>query len=458
MLFGPIEAPKSDLHVSRLSAVYKTGTRIPDTDHATWMNIDAWEQINLDASFAHGIGYHRKLISGTTWRLKAASSEENDRQVTGIIQEQIEGIRDFAKARYSLSEVVFRGSSFLYIRGHRKVLKLGGFPMQEWWVPYKLQHVDKWRVRKTYDVKSKRLVYWMYSLGDEKWKVIDKRALVTCTNTDEESFLTHGNGLMNPLWHSFFAKKCVEEKALRYLERFAEGTLEMSIEHKRETSDARSPQKVAEDYLDMVRNLSSDKAYTKDKLDDFKVIEPTGQGWQVIEFLLNYFGNEGRLLSIGANLPVAATDGGSFALGAIQENSVMFNARYGRQLIENAMTDDLIALLLIINRRQFAACGLKIEKGPKFLLPEERTLSPEMEMNIAKGMKEMGAPLVLSELYERIGWTEPIKGVHKVTNPTAGEQAPGGNSFSPLGPGEDHSEPKMPRPTDTEVKDESDAA
>lgn len=431
--FNPFESAKSDLYSSQLTQAFKGYTRIPDIDHAIRRNLDAWEEINLDCAYRHAIDYHRKLISGSTWKLITKTSSKEDRQAKGIVHEMIDNIKEFEKARFAMAECVFRGVTYMYIRGRRRFMKLGKFPAQYWWVPEQLKHIDKWRIRRRY-IKGK-VYFYMFSIEEERWKPIDSRCLIVMTNTDEERFYTHGNGLVNSLWHAFFAKKCIEEMALKYCERLASGLIKMGINHERKTGDNRTPVQIAEDYIAMWEKVRGNGVLTYDILDQMDFLEVPGTGWQVIQYLLNYYDDLARLLSIGANLPVQAGDQGSYALGSVQENSVMLNARYGRMLIQNAITDNVITLIRSLNRRQFYNCGLAEANMPRFVLPEERDVDAQTAMTIAQGIHAVGGSVITRELYEASQiFTEPIEGEDLVFKSPQQAQ-PGGESGMPPMPG-----------------------
>src|SRR5690606_36066291 len=143
-------------------------------------------------------------------------------------------------ARFNLADAVFRGSTFAKIVGGRVKRDFGDGQSRMWWVPKLLVDMDRWRFRqvpldpKESDGRTKtRWEYWDTTGVMGEWRPLTKsqrRQLVVHTYFDSEATLGYGRGLLEALYHFYWAKTQVLREGLAGIERWAQGWIIAEID------------------------------------------------------------------------------------------------------------------------------------------------------------------------------------------------------------------------------------
>ena len=114
------------------------------------------------------------------------------------------------------------------------------------------------------------------------------------------------------------------------------------------------------------------------------------------------------ILVLSSNL-MNINSGGSYALGRVKaEEQQAGPISYNRISLSGAITKYLIRNnLWRKNIPNFRKRGMGLMRPPKFSLDQKKIYDAESELRIAQQLKGLNAPIILAELYERSGYTQP---------------------------------------------------
>jgi hypothetical protein len=143
-----------------------------------------------------------------------------------------------------------------------------------------------------------------------------------------------------------------------------------------------------------------------DKDDTISVLEMNGTGAQMLADFRKELRDTIFTLVLGANLPTNASEGGSFALASIQENSTEALLQFDRESLEETMTDRLLGCVWAKNHRNLWELGLADEK-PRFNITQEKILDPEVRGRVIQMAVQNGLPVAKLEAYEQLGLRKP---------------------------------------------------
>jgi len=403
-------------YVESLSDAIKNRDWIYDPSYALHSDSEIYAKVLRDPVTAHAIRFRKHLVAGAAIRVVAASERPADEAAAKVVEDLLKEIIGFTDARISLADAIFRGSAYAMILGKRRnmiagVVQGGEDPVPlNWWVPEKLTDIDRRRFRLT-----PKEGWQLWSVDRRKWeKLMHPEWFVRSTHEASESTLGYGRGLLDTLYFFQSAKARALQDLLAATERFGQGFISIAIENMRgadgrPVAGDRSSESVAAAWQ---RELAKQKArhiLVHDKRDELQVHNGLGEGWQLLQWCLNYLDNALVTTVLGSTLPTLEGDGGSRALGEVQENSTEALVQADRQRLADHLTRDLVGLVWRRNRNQIMAqCG--VCNMPKLAVDQRKKESPVEAAELIAKLLAAGVTLRAKEVYEKVGFTAPLPG------------------------------------------------
>jgi len=403
------------IYVRALSAAWRNGVQIYDP--SIWLTRDpeTEEKMLRDADIAHAVGFRRHLIAGRQWDLmpKVKGSARSDVAVS-VAGELLRSIKHFTGARLNLARAFFSGARFARIHGAPRTLTIGDGKPRTWWVPTRLEDVDKRMYRivpKTTDgVLSAHWERW--NVAKQDWEVettTDAIDTIRHVYQDDQATLGHGRALREALGWWWYAKEHVFTESLQAVERFAQGIVHAKVDGVRDAATGLPNADLIAAWRDVLEDLRARHVLVSDSGDTVEVISPSGEGWQMLTEIRAELRSTIFTLVLGANLTTAASEGGSYALAEVQENSTEALIQLDRETLEETLTDDLVGSIWWHNHANLVELGVVDEK-PRFNIKQEKKQDPKDRAEVAKTMHEMGVALSADDLYEQTGFRKPQDG------------------------------------------------
>jgi hypothetical protein len=426
----------SSIYTNTLSAAYQKWFYITDPDIATQNDPLAWEKVRRDASIAHAIQRRRHAAAGLDWQILPASDEPEDERCAEIMTELVTGIRRFQQARYNLAEAIFRGSSWGYIEGTRRAVRLqSDTKVRRWWTPVEIKHVDRYRFRIVRDLEtsdSEIRTHWdIFNVGEDEWRRLENPEwFIRADFENTESSLGYGRGLLNAIYYWWRAKEVVMTLGLSGIERWCNGLLQVAVDGLRVGSSDRTNDDIVDEWITQLKKNRTEHILVSDKNDEIKVHSGPSQGWQQIMDMLHYIDGSVTQLILSSLLPTGGGDGsGSFARAEVEADTSESIFQADRRALSEDIQASLIRQVWRLNQIQIRT--LLAEEGlppaarePVFRIHQNRNRDPQIEGAVIAQALNNGIPLLRTEVYERLGFSMPAQdGSEDVIE--APSQAPG---------------------------------
>jgi len=436
------------LYVRALSQAFRNGIQLHDPSIWLLREPEVEEKMLRDADIRHAIGYRRHLIAGRKWNVTPSveGSPRSDMSVH-IATEMLKRIEQFTRARLNLSRAFFSGARFSRIITEPMEMDIGDGRVRTWLMPVDLIDEDKRMYRigldpQKFDDGGGRVIktHWeRWDIAGDDFVNMTKAefdATLRHVYEDDQAALGHGTALREALGWWWYAKTHVFQESLQAVERFAQGIIHAKIDGVRDADGRPNTQLVAE-WQSVLEDLRSRHVLVSDKNDDIEVISGSSEGHQLLSDIRAELRNTIYTLVMGANLTTAASEGGSYALAEVQENSTEALLRYDRETLQEMLSAQLIGYLWRANWANLVE--LKVEKErPNFAISAEKVLDPKERALIAQIANQMGVKISRDDFLEQIGYRIPEDG-EEVIEPVlqAGVLPSGvdssGNMFADLG-------------------------
>lgn len=422
-----------ELWVRALSSAWRSGVQLYDP--SVWLARDpeAEEKMLRDADIAHAVAFRRHLIAGRQWTLQPLEKESPRGPVAvGVGAGLLGCIRHFTGARLNLARAFFSGARFARIHGEARIMRIGDGRLRTWWVPTHLEDLDKRSFRIVPDkVGSGPLTaHWQrWDVGASQWKdqsVADARETIRHVYQDDQGSLGYGRGLREAIGWWWYAKENIFHESLQAAERFAQGIITAKIDGARDANSGLPNEEVIERWTEVLTDLRSKHVLVHDSSDTIEAIQVGGEGWNLLKDLRAELRTTIHTLILGANLTTAASEGGSYALAEIQENSTEALVQFDRETLEETLTDDLLGCLWWKNWANMVELGIA-EEMPRFSITQEKRIDPVQRATVAQTLHGMGVPLSLDDIYEQTGFAKPQEGEERLEGAAA--PAPGLDAF-----------------------------
>lgn len=401
------------LYVQALSALWRRETRTDDPSIWLARDPEIEEKMLADPDIGHAINYRRHLVAGRQWQVQPDPDvgDEGDLAVevtTGLLRK----IGRFTEARHKLARAFFSGSRFARIHGETKTLKLGDGKPRTWWVPTKLEDIDKRRFRivpRNPGTENLTAAWEMWDVGTSTWKTVSSEQwchTIRHVYQDEENSLGYGRGLRDALGIVWYAKENVLQESLTAAERFGGGILTAKIDGARDAVTNRPNSAVVREWIQVLQDMRSRHVLVHDKQDEIEFVNSDANGWQLLQTLREELRTQAFTIVLAANITQSANKGGSYALSEVQENSTEALIQFDRESMEETLTRDLIGCLWWRNWANMLELGIQDQK-PRFSINQEKLLDPQQRAQAAQVLHAMGVALAADDLYEQTGFRRP---------------------------------------------------
>lgn len=395
------------LYTRALTTAWRNNVQLYDPSVWLFRDAELEEKMLRDADIAQAIGYRRHLIAGRDWSLvPRVEGTARAPLAVAVGTELLEGIKHFTDARLNLARAFFSGSRFARIHGTSRTLTLGDGKPRTWWVPTRLEDLDK-RVFRVVPQPENRSAYWeRWDVWEGEWKpesTRDAKETIRHIYQDDQATLGHGRGLREALGWWWWAKEHVFLESLQAVERFAQGILSAKVDGARDAETGLPNSELIRQWQAVLEDLRARHVIVYDINDQIEVINPDGSGWQLLETIRNELKTTITSLILNANLTTTASEGGSYALAEVQEDSTEALIQYDRETLQETLTDDLLGCVWWHNHANLAELGI-VEEKPRFTITQEKRQDPQERANVASTLNQMGIDLPLADVLEQTGF------------------------------------------------------
>lgn len=413
-----IRNQSQQLYVRALTQALRNGVQTYDPSIWLVRDPEAEEKMLRDPDIAHAVGYRRHLIAGRQWAVVPRRQSARAPIAVAIASELLEGIRRFTAARFALARAFFSGARYARIHGTPKVLTIGDGRARTWWVPTRIEDMDKRLYRIVPDVHGEDVhAHWeRWSIEQQKFlplTVDESNRTIKHVYNDEQGSLGYGSALREALGWVWYAKTNVAQESMTAVERYAGGILAAKINGARDANTGLPNEELIAAWQATLEKLRARHVLVFDKEDEVEVIQGNDSGSAVLDNMRAELRSTIFTLVLGANLTTSADKSGSFALADVQENSTEALVQYDREIMEETLTDDLIGCVWTKNRRNLIELGIADEM-PRYSITQEKREDPVQRANVANVLHTMGVALPLEEVLEQAGFRKPEDGEETV--------------------------------------------
>lgn|SRR3990167_2768634 len=406
-----------DLYVYALASTYKSNWRVYDPDYALSRDPDIFERVRRDPVIAHAFEQRLHMIAGKVWRVEPRGDTPQDKLAAKIMEEIIDSIEHFTESRYELAQAVIVARTYQYMEGDRKFVSLGGLPAANWWMPIRLHDIDRrrfkfrpnWTTGKAPGDNKLDVTMELYSIERGKWESVDHPEwFIRHVYGDEEARLGHGRGLLEAIYFYHWAKGVVLREGLEGIERWAQGIVTAKIDGLVPGSKDRTNEDVRDTWLDIIQKMRSRHALVYGKDDEFKVVESTGTGHQMVLEFVKYLDEGITRLILGSISPSGQSGReGSYAKSKVEQDTTEALIQYDRKLLDETITRDLVGAIWRLNKPIFSFTGMACAKMPRLVTVQERNEDPHLAVQVIARALMSGIPLRKDEVYSKIGFSMP---------------------------------------------------
>ena len=419
------------LYVRALASAWRSGVQIHDPSIWLLRDPEVEEKMLRDADIVHAIGQRTAAVAGLQWSIKPGRPNSPRAPVAiAVARALLEKIRHFTESRRLLARAFLHGARYGRIHWRSADLEIGDGRTRTWMVPIRIEDVDKrmFRIVPKNDGKTIRAHWERWNLATQEWEpetMADAMSTIRHTFQDDQASLGHGRGLREALGWWWYAKEHVFAESLQAVERFAQGILSMKIEGARDAATGQPNTELIRACTAVLEDMRSRHVLVYDAADTVEIIHPGGEGWQLLKDIRAELKQTIVELILGATLPTSANEGGSYALGKVQESSSDMLMQFDREALQETLTEKLIGACWAMNHRNILELGIDVER-PLFVLNQEKTDDPAKRADVASKLNGMGINLSLADVLDQTGFRKPEPGEETV----AGRQAP---AFDPFG-------------------------
>ena len=405
------------LYVRALSSAWRNNIELHDPSLWLLREPELEEKMLRDADIAHAVGYRCNIVAGHRWEcVPRVEGSARAPMAVAVATELLDGIKNFTQARRNLTRAFFSGARFGYIKGTSRRLKIGDGVERTWWVPTSIEDRDKrfYRIVPEHDDRNRELrAHW------EVWDIVGTQFVPETADAmaqtirhvyqDDQGSVGHGRGLREALGWWWYAKTHVFEESLQAVERFAQGILTAKVDGARDAETGLPNTELIRQWRSVLEDLRSRHVLVYDKNDEVESVQMNSSGWELLHKIREELRTTITTLILGANVTTSASDGGSYALAAVQENSTEALVQYDRETLEETMTDDLLGCVWWKNHANLVELGVADEK-PRFNVAQEKRQDPKERADVAAVLSNMGVELSLADVLDQTGFQKPEPG------------------------------------------------
>lgn len=408
-------------------------------DPSLWMQQEPEiiEKMQRDADIAHALNFRGHLIAGQEWSLTPKSkSSKNGELAVEVGTELLGEIEYFTEALLLLASAFLSGARIGRIHGEPRKLRLGDGKLRTWWVPTRIEDLDKRMLQKISEIDPQTQeikAHWeQWHTGRAQWETLTRaeaRDLIRHTYQDNQGSLGYGRGLREAMAWWWYTKEHVLEESVQACERFAQGMMIAKVDGSQAAAQEKTNAQLFADYAEMLENQRARHVLVIDTKDDVEMMKLSGEGWELLKWLTELLNTTISTLILGSNLPTTANSGGSYALADVQENSREALIQFDRKTLEESVTKGAVNCLWSRNWPNLVELGIA-ETKLKFGITQEKIEDSKEIAEVASVLHNMGVPLSAQDLYERTGMKKPEKDEEVIEGATPPpDPFGGGNGF-----------------------------
>ncbi len=395
-------------YVHSLMQQYREGKRIYDPGFALTRDYEIYEKLRRDPVIQDAVDGRKHDIAAREWTIEAASDDPLDIELASVIEKLIrQNLRRFPAARRNLAEAFMRGSTWGYPEWSVRILAPGADKVaRQWCVPIGIKDMNRMRVIgegvKLPDGRvGQRLMIWSLEKSDfipmehPEW-------YIKHIYDDVEESLGFGRGLIDSLYFVWWAKAIIWEEFLGGVERWARGRIIAKIDGTIPANLTKNNVTLTQTFLDELEKTLSRHFIAFDKKHDVQVLPGPGEGHQMCKSALDLCDRWITNLIRGSSMP---EEGGSYALGKTKKDIRDDKTAADRELLDETLTDDLVAPTIRYNRAILLQAGLGGAAMPRFKTTEEKLSDPKTEADVASALVNMGFKPKREEIGRKCGYT-----------------------------------------------------
>ena len=407
-----------------LSSAYSTAW-VYDQSFALYKDPDIFEVIMRDASFAGSIDRFQNSVV-RPYRIESPKGTRNpqSKKAARVVEDAIRQSTMFDDMRKRLALGRVLGRSYEFPTWEKRNCVLGGFPEMEWMVPVHYENVDRRRVR--------WVPYWgedgiysgvqegplttkrhLYSVKRRLWLEMSaefKDALIEYIYPMEEARLSTGRGCADQFFIYAYYKAIFLEKMSQGLDRWANGMLVAKIDSTRLSSLPKNSQAIGTSMTTVLQTARSEHVIVLDKADEIEVVNGGMEGHQMCMAAIGYCDESVERLLNGSirGSGHGQQNGARAAAETESDSSEAFYQPY-RQHQDEIITRDIVGYFWNhpVNKQNMLKCGLGIAERPRFSSEQIKKKNPMESMQLIAAARQAGIPLLKSEVYENIEYSEP---------------------------------------------------
>lgn len=446
-----VRSYQSDLYTQALSSIWMFYDRVRDPSYALAQDVDYWEVLQRDAKIKQGIIERLHAVAGPDWTVVPFnnSKEKADITLARVCEELLKRIPHFADFRVRAAQAIFQGQSSHLICGKRKPVNIAGLGMRQWWLPTQLRHVDhrRFTIRPVREERPDgtlrvRGELWMSTIpmyshtgkppgpdavrGDTApsailagyRKVEHPGHFVRIVYGDEECRLGYGRGMFDSLYFYAWVKTVLMREGLQGVERWSQGIVVGKIDEDRVgEADTQTMEKERTKMLDALTAMRARHVLVTGRKDEVEVITGGGEGYQIVQGMLDYVDDCIMAVCTGAVLMSSKSNAGSSGshardeVGRETQRGVIL---YDRGKVDEDISTDLIGLVIRTNWRNLQSMGLAqaaANGAPQFKTVDPKHSDPDRGVariaQLAQIATASGRPIPVrtDELYALSGFT-----------------------------------------------------
>lgn len=415
-----IRTVNDSIYSYMLSASYRNAW-IFEQSFALSKDADIWEVILRDTSFTSSID---RFQMGTIrpFRIEAPKGTRNEqsKKAARVVEDGLRqsSLFDDMRKRLALGRIL--GRAYEYVNWDIVNVALGGYPEMDWFLPVAYENVDRRRVRwrpewvqhpdGSESVETRRE---LFSLQRNTYQLMSKEfqsALIEEIYPLTEDRLGMGRGWLESTYLSAYFKAVALEKMTQGMDRWANGMIVGKVDSARLASLPKSTTFLQSSFMSMLQTMRSEHIAVIDKLDEVEVHETSGTGHQICMEAIHYFDESVERLYNGSVRPSGhATKSGSRAASETESDTTEAHYQPYRQHLDEILTRDLVSFLWRhpLNRLNFFKLGMAGAERPVFTSEQVKKKDPVQSAELIAKIKGAGIPLLKSEVYDAIQFTQP---------------------------------------------------
>ena len=420
-----------DLYNWALNASYHDGIRVFDPSRALSNDPDIYHKVYSDPVVSQAIDHRAHMVAAPTWRCAPFSEDPIDRAASNVIEAIIRQIPRFTESRRKLAHGFATGGRYSRFTGCFQTTRVGQDTVdRNWWIPSYMVDMDRRRFRAVAKRSHTGGVdidweLWSFRNGGQ-WEILQNpewfaKHLVA----DSEDSLGYGTGIVESIHDYLWAKTIVLKEGLQGLKRWAQGVVVAKIQGGRDAKTGNPNIALLQQWVNELNRMQGESAIAFDSADEIEMLDGPSTGHQMVKEFIEYLDNSMRIRILGANLPTSADQGGSYALGKVQENSTVALVVGDQELLDDTLTNDLVRLAWNLNRAPLIEMGLGDARMPRFMTVNERMRDPKEQAEIVRTVLEAGISLKAEEVFERIDFSLPGPNDEKIEGMIGGLNAQG---------------------------------